>query len=794
MLVTRATPPFHGFPIDTIGVGTRPSASFSPGAFMRFSSILASFTLVLFATSSSGSAADVPANVVLILADDLGYADLGCYGAKDIRSPHLDKLASEGTRFTNFTVAQAVCTASRAGLLSGCYPNRIGLAGALNHTSVNGIHSDEILLPELCKAKGFATACFGKWHLGTRPIFDPTRNGFDTWLGLPYSNDNGPLHPTVRGIPSLPLLENGVTVSLDPDQATLTKLFTERAVKFIRANKSQPFFLYVPHVMPHVPIAASPAFAGKSGRGLYGDAVEELDWSVGEILNAIKSNGLDENTLVLFLSDNGPFLSYGDHAGRANPFREGKLTTFEGGVRVPFIARWSGYIPSGLTCNEAMNGIDVLPTVARIIDAPLPKRKIDGIDLSPLLFGKPDAKGRDAFAYYSGSELQAVRNGKWKLHLPHDYLTVNGPVGMGGKPANFANMAPNSIEESGVRGIASRHGYKLAQQELALFDLDSDPGETRNVAAEHPAIVNQIEEIANAFRRDLGDSLFKAVGTGVRTAGLDTPQKAAFTRLFDKENLMAWCIVPFDSAKRSPAERANMLRELGIKRFAYDYRAEHIPSFESEFAALKENGVELSAWWFPMTLNEEAKMTLSLFEKHQLHPQLWVMGGGNANMSPVEAEAFAVKETERIRTIALAAQKIGCTVGLYNHGGWFGVPENQIELIRRIGMPNVGIVFNLHHAHDQLDRLPTVLAKLMPHLLVININGMQTDGERLGKKILPIGDGDRDLEVLKTISESGFKGPIGILNHTDDDAKKRLELNMIGLEGLVSKLFNTKNQ
>ena len=193
---------------------------------------------------------------------------------------------------------------------------------------------------------------------------------------------------------------------------------------------------------------------------------------------------------------------------------------------------------------------------------PLPNRKIDGIDLSPLLFGKPDAKGRDTFAYYSGSELQAVRNGKWKLHLPHDYLTVNGPVGMGGKPANFANMAPNSIEESGVRGIASRHGYKLAQQELALFDLDSDPGETRNVAAEHPAIVNQIEEIANAFRRDLGESLFKAVGTGVRTAGLDTPQKAAFTRgLFDKENLMAWCIVPFDSAKRSPAERAATVRE-----------------------------------------------------------------------------------------------------------------------------------------------------------------------------------------------------------------------------------------
>jgi len=754
---------------------------------MQLSSPLASLILIFFAALAFGDVAERAPNVVIILADDLGYADVGCYGATDIRTPHLDVLASQGTRFTNFSVAQAVCTASRAALLSGCYPNRIGLAGALNHTSVNGIHPDEILLPELCKSQGFATACFGKWHLGTRPVFDPTRNGFDKWLGLPYSNDNGPLHPTVRGIPPLPLIENGTTISLDPDQSSFTKLFTEHAVKFISANKAQPFFLYVPHVMPHVPIAVSKAFAGKSTRGLYGDVVEELDWSVGEIMNSIKTNGLDGDTLVLFLSDNGPFLSYGDHAGRAQPFREGKLTTFEGGMRVPFIASWSGHIPAGQTCNELINGIDLLPSVAKIINAPLPNRKIDGVDLSPLLLGKPGAKGRETLAYYSGSELHAVRSGKWKLHLPHDYLTVNGTVGTGGKPANFANMAPNSIEESGVRGIASRHGYKVAKQEFALFDLDADPGETVNVAKQNPAVVSQLEELADMYRRDLGDSLSKAVGTGVRLAGFDSPEKAALNKaLFAKDNLMAWCIVPFDSAKRSSTERASMLRELGIKRFAYDYRAEHIPSFESEFAALKENGIELSAWWFPTTLNEEAKMTLKLFEKYQLHPQLWVTGGGNINMTADEAEAFANKEAERIRTIAVATQEIGSTVGLYNHGGWFGVPENQIELIRRIGMTNVGIIFNLHHAHDQLDRLPTVLAKMMPHLLVININGMQSDGERLGKKILPIGEGDRDLEVLKAISESGFKGPIGILNHTDEDAKTRLERNMAGLQALVA--------
>lgn len=265
--------------------------------------------------------------------------------------------------------------------------------------------------------------------------------------------------------------------------------------------------------------------------------------------------------------------------------------------------------------------------------------------------------------------------------------------------------------------------------------------------------------------------------------------KAQFNdKPFAKDNLMAWCIVPFDAAKRSPEDRAAMLKELGIKHFAYDYRAEHVPTFEREIVALKNNGVELSAWWFPGALNDEAKLILGLLEKHDLHPQLWVMGGGDANMNAADADKFANAEVERIRPIAVAAQKIGCKVGLYNHGGWFGQPENQVELVRRINMPNVGIVYNLHHAHDQLDRLPEVLAKIKPYLLVLNINGMQTDGERLGKKILPIGQGDRDEEVLKTIAASGYTGPIGILNHTDEDAKTRLVANIDGLTALVSKL------
>lgn len=484
--------------------------------------------LALFAAVSPADAAD-PAqspNVVLIVADDMGFADIGCYGAKDIRTPNLDRLANEGTRFLDFCVAQPVCTASRAAIMSGCYPNRIGLSGALNHTSMVGIHTDEMLLPELLRAKGYATAHYGKWHLGTHPAFFPTRNGFDEWVGLPYSNDNGPLHPTIKGIPALPVYENNRVIDLDPDQSQFTRLFTEKAVGFIKTNKSKAFFLYLPHVMPHVPIFASDAFRGKSARGRYGDVIEELDWSVGQILAALKEEGVDKNTLVLFLSDNGPFLSYGEHAGRSAPLREGKLTVFEGGVRVPFLARWPGRVPEGRVCSELITGLDLLPTIAKLTGADLPKAKIDGVDLAPLLLGDKTAIGRNSFAYFSGAELHAVRRGRWKLHFPHDYLVVNGTPGKDGKPANYEHMKPNAIEESGIRGIASRHGYRVEKLELSLFELASDPGESKNVAAEHPEIVKELTVLADDFRRDLGDPLTKIQGSGLRTVGREeTPPK-----------------------------------------------------------------------------------------------------------------------------------------------------------------------------------------------------------------------------------------------------------------------------
>jgi arylsulfatase A-like enzyme len=467
----------------------------------------------------AGQAAETRPNIVFIFADDLGYGDVGCYGATNIATPNIDRLARDGSRFTSFYVAQPVCTASRAALLTGSYANRVSLSGALNHLSTTGIHPKEKLLSELLKEAGYATAALGKWHLGHRAPFWPTRRGFDEFFGIPYSNDNGPLHPVTAGIPSLPLHDGEKIIEHDPDQSQFTRRITERAVRFIGRNKTGPFFLYVPHIMPHVPIFASERFKGKSDRGLYGDVVEELDWSVGEILAALEKNGLAENTLVIFASDNGPFLSYGRHAGSARPLREGKLTTFEGGVRVPFIARWPGRTPAGRAVDEIACTMDLYVTLARLGGAALPETKLDGIDLRPLLIGAPGAKGRESFWYYSGQELHAVRQGDWKLHLPHDYLTVAGEPGKNGKPSNWGKLKPLSHEVSGIRGIASRHGYRVESLELSLFNLNDDPGERRNVAADHPQIVASLQRVVEMARADLGDSITGRVGANIRPAG-----------------------------------------------------------------------------------------------------------------------------------------------------------------------------------------------------------------------------------------------------------------------------------
>jgi arylsulfatase A-like enzyme len=464
------------------------------------------FCVIAAALTNSGAlrvAAQRPPNIIFVFADDLGYADIAPFsqrqGAARPHTPNLDRMAAEGVRLTSFYVAQAVCSASRAALLTGAYSNRVGIAGALNHRASYGINAEETTIAEMLKTRGYATAIFGKWHLGHEKPFLPLHHGFDEYLGLPYSNDMWPRHPQQKDFyPDLPLIEGDEVVKLDPDQSQLTATYTDRAVRFIERNRDRPFFLYLAHAMPHVPLFASGAFAGKSGQGLYGDVIEEIDWSVGRVLDAVARMTLDERTLVIFTSDNGPWLSYGNHGGSQGRFREGKGTAFEGGVRVPFVARWPGRIPKGTSAATPAMTIDLLPTFAAIAGAALPaERIIDGRDIWPVLTGeKGAADPHDALYFYWGTELHAIRSGRWKLHLPHPY---------------------QSLARAGADGAPGQ--YETKRIELSLFDLDADPGESVDVAGRHPDIVQKMLALAERAREDLGDSLTKRTGRNVRPPG-----------------------------------------------------------------------------------------------------------------------------------------------------------------------------------------------------------------------------------------------------------------------------------
>ena len=447
-------------------------------------------------------------NVVVIFMDDMAYADIGPFGAKAYPTPHLDRMAKEGRKFTDFYVTQAVCSASRAGLLTGCYNVRVGIFGALGPKSNNGLHANEVTLAELCKQKGYATAIYGKWHLGHHKQFLPMQHGFDDYFGLPYSNDMWPYHPGVLHLPMkerlkrwphLPLIDKNEIINTQvsgKDQELLTTQYTERAVEFIEKNRDNPFFLYMPHSMVHVPLFVSDKFKGKSGAGLFGDVMMEVDWSVGQILETLRKHKLDKDTLVVFTSDNGPWLSYGDHAGSSGPLREGKGTMFDGGCRESTLMWWPGTIPAGSVCSTPAMTIDILPTVAELIEAKLPDHKIDGKSIVNLVTGKNDKSPQEAYYFYYGQQLQAIRMGKWKIHFPHGYRTMAGrPGGTGGIPTK----------------------YSQAKIGLSLFNLEEDIGESIDVKDKHPKVVAKMQALGQAMRKELGDQGKK--GSGQREAG-----------------------------------------------------------------------------------------------------------------------------------------------------------------------------------------------------------------------------------------------------------------------------------
>ncbi len=466
--------------------------------------------LAFFWVSLAAAKTDLP-NVVIIFMDDMGYGDVGAFGAKNYQTPHIDSLARDGSKLTNFHVPQPVCSASRMGLMTGCYPNRVGIHGALGPKSTNGIHANEVTLAELVKQKGYATCAVGKWHLGTQPVFLPTRHGFDEYYGLPYSNDMWPFHPEAKPgtFPNLPLFDNEQIVDADvtaKDQENLTRDYTKRAVSFIERSQGKPFLLYLAHSMVHVPLFVSETFQGKSGKGLFAEVMMEVDWSVGEVLAALKRTGVEENTWVIFTSDNGPWLSYGDHAGSAGPLREGKGTCWEGGTRVPCLMRWPGHLAAGSTNDSMLMTIDLLPTLAKRIGAELPSHPIDGKDVWSLLTGQEGAKPPHEFYpyYYEKNELQAIvsGDGRWKLQLPHTYRTLREdlPPAKEGRPTKYRQV-------------------KLEKAEL--YDLKTDLAESQNVAEKHPEIVAQLERYAEQIRDELGDGLQqRPTGKGTREPGM----------------------------------------------------------------------------------------------------------------------------------------------------------------------------------------------------------------------------------------------------------------------------------
>ncbi|GBU07791.1 arylsulfatase [Bacteroidales bacterium] len=443
-----------------------------------------------------------PTNFVVINLDDVGYGDFSHNGAYGYTTPHIDKMAADGVRFSHFLVGQAISGASRAGLLTGCYPNRVGFAGAPGPGSDFGIHPDEMTMGELLKQKGYKTAIFGKWHLGDAHQFLPLQNGFDEYYGLPYSNDMWLHHPQNASFKfgDLPTIEGNKVVGYNTDQTQFTTDYTDRAVNFIKTNKDKPFFLYLAHSMPHVPLAVSDKFKGKSEQGLFGDVMMEIDWSVGQVLKTLQQLGLDENTLVILTSDNGPWANYGNHAGSAAGLREAKATTFDGGNRVPCIMYWKGKTKAGTVSNKLASNIDLFPTLAEISGAALPKLKIDGVSLLPLIKGDMDANPRESFVYYyNKNDLEAVTDGMFKLVFPHKYVT-------------YGAYAPG---DDGMPG-------KLVTRDITtceLYDLRRDPGERYDVIAHYPLVAARLMEIADRYRNDLGDNLTLKPSKNNRQAG-----------------------------------------------------------------------------------------------------------------------------------------------------------------------------------------------------------------------------------------------------------------------------------
>ena len=433
-------------------------------------------------------------NIVFILTDDLGYGDLSSYGSKTINSKNIDQLAKDGVKLTSYYAAQPVCSASRAAVLTGVYPNRIGIHNAFGPNSNSGINHSELTLAEMLKENGYSTGIYGKWHLGSKKEYFPTNHGFDEFYGILYSNDMWRWHPEYpEGYPEdLLLYRNESPIMEIIDQSDLTKDITSESIDFIERNKNNPFFLYIAHPQPHVPLFVSKDFENITGNGLYADVITEIDYSVGRVLRSLEENGLTENTIVVFTSDNGPWLSYGNHSGSSGIYREGKGTTWEGGVRVPSIIKFPNKLKSRVI-DEPVMAIDWMPTFAELTNSKLSENKIDGKNIWPLLTGETHSSPHEKlYFYYRVNELHSIRMNDWKIHFSRTYRSLNGRPG-------------------GIDGIPVKYDMNIIEQN-ELYNLKNDPTEFFNVYNEFPEIAKKMEELGEKARIELGDNLTRIKG------------------------------------------------------------------------------------------------------------------------------------------------------------------------------------------------------------------------------------------------------------------------------------------
>ena len=741
--------------------------------------LLASVSLfqLTIPTTLAADRTDPRPNIVFLLADDLGWTGLGCFGSDLYETPNLDRLAAQGTRFTGAYSACTVCSPTRASIMTGMYPARLHLTDFIAGQNrpwarlripdwTKFLEHRYVTIAEALDRAGYTTAQVGKWHLdprtGNPADYDPVHHGFDVQIPKPKE---------AKGY----YLPKGFNAQGESKSDYLTDYLTDKAVEFIDNTKDEPFFLYFAYHTPHTPIQGRKDLVDRFAKKVRPDAVHKnpeyaamvhsLDQSVGRILQRLERHDIAGRTVVIFTSDNGGLTQrYGKHDGFTEnlPLRRGKGSAYEGGVRVPAIVLWPGVTGPGTVCDEPVVTIDYYPTILEIAKASGDARhngSVDGVSLVPLLGDCTATLKRDAVYwhyphYHAGgdSPYSAVRSGDWRLIEFHE------------------------------------------DDRIALYNLKDDPGESTNLARDMPERAAQLRDQLHAWRKQVdaqmptanpdydparATKVASASGAKRRPAGI----KARCRELFAKDNLVAWCVVPFDANKRGPKERAEMLRRLGFTKLAYDWRAEHVSTFEEEILELKRNGIELSAFW-----SEHPDM-FRLFEKHGIAPQVW-------RTPPSPAEGTQEERVEACGKALLPlverTGQLGCKLGLYNHGGWSGEPDNLVAVTQWLReharADHVGIVYNFHHGHEHIHDFAAVLAKMQPYLLCLNLNGMNPGAN---PKILPIGQGQHEREMIKAVVAGGYQGPIGILDHRPElDAEQSLNENLTGLAELVDELLS----